>query len=260
MCKGPWSEHGADTGGYYRCNRFEQAKAAGEIDEGERQQAKDRQSVAYYEHCADRFAQHLRAQQSASKHLLQTVNHNMMKLQDKNYTLMDLQFALDAVAAVQECRRVLKWTYVLLYFSKQGNAKEIFEHQQGQLENFTDRLHEQLADNEASGMDEMTNPMKDTHALFLEWKRKIVNWTNTSQQFMKQFCDAAKDGRTLLGFEDIGLIEGEARRKAGGEEDIAFVDGPDVPVGWACNACTFWNEDMSLEFCSVCMTPRGAIG
>lgn len=263
MCGGPWSLHGEKTGGYYKCNKFDSAKAEGGLETSSLKKMRDRKSVAYYEFCAGRFAEHLRAQQSASRHLLRTVDQNMINLQGGGKkgrcSLMDLQFALDAVSAVQECRRVLKWTYVARYFLKEGNAKKIFEDQQGRLEHFTDILHEQLADNEASKMDELTNPYVDNSELFVEWKRKIVDYTRTSLQFMRQFCDAAKDGRTLLGLEEPA-IRRYALQRGGSVEafEEEEEEANDIPVGWACIACTFWNAGRGGRACTVCGTARHA--
>ena len=36
LCTGPWKDHGERTGGFYACNRFEAARAAGEINDAVR--------------------------------------------------------------------------------------------------------------------------------------------------------------------------------------------------------------------------------
>lgn len=42
-----------------------------------------------------------------------------------------------------ECRRVLKYTYVMGYFLEDGSPeKQLFEHHQEMLEKNTERLHE----------------------------------------------------------------------------------------------------------------------
>ena len=62
---------------------------------------------------------------------------------DGDGTWMDVYFLRDAVLQVIECRRVLKYTYVLGYFLGTNAAhKELFEHHQAMLEKNTDLLSE----------------------------------------------------------------------------------------------------------------------
>jgi ariadne-1 len=56
---------------------------------------------------------------------------------------IDVQFLRQAAEQVIECRRVLKYTYVLGYFLRDGTPdKQLFEHHQEMLEKNTERLHE----------------------------------------------------------------------------------------------------------------------
>jgi len=49
-------------------------------------------------------------------------------------------FLISAVKLVVECREVLRWTYVRAYYIKNDNEKRLFEHQQGHLEELTEKL------------------------------------------------------------------------------------------------------------------------
>jgi len=55
---------------------------------------------------------------------------------------IDVEFLKTANEQIIECRRVLKYTYVLGYFLEDNTAvKQLFEHQQEMLEKNTEILH-----------------------------------------------------------------------------------------------------------------------
>ena len=55
---------------------------------------------------------------------------------------IDVEFLKQANEQLIECRRVLKYTYVLGYFLDDNTAvKQLFEHQQEMLEKNTETLH-----------------------------------------------------------------------------------------------------------------------
>ena len=57
-------------------------------------------------------------------------------------TLADVEFLSNANKTVIECRRALKWSYVIAFYLKDGSRqKHMFEIDQGQLEKFSDELH-----------------------------------------------------------------------------------------------------------------------
>ena len=52
-----------------------------------------------------------------------------------------LQFLIQAVRVVIECRRILRWTYVHAYYIDSGAERTLFEYRQGELESLTEKLN-----------------------------------------------------------------------------------------------------------------------
>ena len=77
-----WAVHGATTGGYYRCNRFDQAEG-GEVEEkgGLSDAAKAKRELDRYLHYCKRYHGHSEAQKFAKKQLKET-EERMMRLQE----------------------------------------------------------------------------------------------------------------------------------------------------------------------------------
>ena len=67
-------------------------------------------------------------------------------LENKDNTYIDVQYQLQAVEQVIDCRRVLKYTYVLGFFligspEEEKQERQLFEHHQEMLEKHTEKLH-----------------------------------------------------------------------------------------------------------------------
>merc|ERR1712100_281120 len=58
MCRGPWSEHGSATGGYYSCNKYEKNKDAVQEDNSRDKAKSDLEYYMFYFH---RFESHKNA-------------------------------------------------------------------------------------------------------------------------------------------------------------------------------------------------------
>ncbi len=69
----------------------------------------------------------------------------MEKLQDmkKGSDLKKVDFLLNGVKLIIECRRTLKWSYCMGYYIRdRSRQKTLFEQDQAMLEKFADHLHE----------------------------------------------------------------------------------------------------------------------
>jgi len=118
ICMGDWVDHGATTGGYYRCNRFDQEDdggAAGPTDQSDA--AKAKRELDRYLHYYKRYHGHAEAQKFAKKQLKETEEW-IMRLQETsdNSTWTDVEFLKTANEQLVECRRVLKYTYCFAYY------------------------------------------------------------------------------------------------------------------------------------------------
>jgi ariadne-1 len=85
---------------------------------------------------------------------------------------IDVEFIMDAVEQVIECRRVLKYTYAYAYQLPDGARKTLFEYNQSMLEVNTEKLSE---------LSEMNVDQVD--------RSKVMNYTKVTAQFLKSLLD-----------------------------------------------------------------------
>jgi ariadne-1 len=173
ICMGDWKEHGSNTGGYYKCNKFDDTAGNSDDPVGQAQRELDR-----YLHFYSRYHAHAEAQRFARQ-------------QRHGIDVQDYQIA--AQEQLVECRRVLKFTYVFAYYTYtpvNGDTKpaaaatsgpvshrERFEHHQEMLERFTESLHE-LTERPAENQD----------------RTELVNQTRVVDRFLKNILKYVEDG------------------------------------------------------------------
>ena len=177
MCMGDWTEHGATTGGFYKCNKFD--PNADNEDDGS-DAAKAKRELDRYLHYYKRYAGHDQAQKFAVKQLEQT-EKRMMELQETTSgSWIDVQFLKAANEMVIDCRRVLKYTYVFGYYlvaQDKAKMKELFENLQEHLEKFTEQLSE---------MTELPVDQMD--------RTEIVNVTRVTESFLVNLIKGTESG------------------------------------------------------------------
>lgn len=208
ICMGAWVDHGATTGGYYRCNKYDQEEelgAAGPADQSDA--AKAKRELDRYLHYYKRYHAHAEAQKFAKKQLKET-EERMMRLQETtdNVTWTDVEYLKTANEQLVECRRVLKYTYCFAYYmpervailTSSGGAagsgdgsgknaaletsiqarmlKDQFENHQEMLERFTENLSELVE-----------KPLKEIV------REAVVNQTRVVNQFMKNILKYVED-------------------------------------------------------------------
>ncbi len=88
-------------------------------------------------------------------------------------------FVLFSSLLLLQCRRVLKYTYVLGYYMNDGSEKRLFEHLQEQLERSTEHLAELF---EA--------PLEKME------RAEVVNFTRVTLQFLRNLIDGLDEGLT----------------------------------------------------------------
>ena len=172
ICMGPWYEHGQDTGGFYKCNRYE----AGVVDASATDADKAKLSLDRYLHYYQRFIAHDRSLKHASGYR-EEAESKMLGLQESGKSAwIDVQFLKQAVEQVIECRRVLKYTYVLGYFLEDlTQEKRLFEYHQEMLEKHTETLHHYT---------EMSLDNLD--------RTQVVNLTRVAEKFMSSLLSTLK--------------------------------------------------------------------
>ena len=149
VCLGKWSEHGSATGGYYKCNKFEEMQKDPNFkkttDEKDRAKHELQRYMFYYE----RYANHDKSAR-LGKELRPVIQRKIDMLHEiKSYPVSELKFLSDACLTVIQCRNVLKWTYAYGYYldkdvppaQRDETHKSQFEFWQTELEKHCDFLH-----------------------------------------------------------------------------------------------------------------------
>ena len=175
---GDWKDHGANTGGYYKCNKFDNGSIPDGSDQSE--QAKAKRDLDRYLHYYKRYHAHSEAQTFAVKQLKETANR-MVLLQDasEDAKWTDVEFLKQANEQLVECRRVLKYTYVFGFYLNPTHRqqRDRFEYHQEMLERFTENLSE-LSEKPLQEMD----------------RTDVVNQTRVVDKFMKNVLKYVEDG------------------------------------------------------------------
>ena len=170
------AEHGATTGGFYKCNRFDPSK---DNEDDQSDTAKAKRELDRYLHYYKRYHGHDQAMAFATKQL-EATERRMVELQESTQgSWIDVQFLKAANEMVIECRRVLKNTYVFGYYLPTDAAKqrELFENLQEHLEKFTETLSE---------MTELPIDQMD--------RTEIVNVTRVTESFLANLIQGAEAG------------------------------------------------------------------
>eukprot|EP01111_Echinosteliopsis_oligospora_P005800 TRINITY_DN1948_c0_g1_i1.p1 TRINITY_DN1948_c0_g1~~TRINITY_DN1948_c0_g1_i1.p1 ORF type:complete len:560 (+),score=110.51 TRINITY_DN1948_c0_g1_i1:175-1854(+) len=150
VCMKSWRGHND----FYSCNRFEKilkaelkAKKKSKRKKLEDEKDKKRQALERYLHYYSRFVNHDNSRK-LEHDLRENALSKMQELQHAESTKAEVQFIEKAVDELQECRNVLKYTYVFsFFFFEEGckyaaGAKDLFEMLQEDLEKTTERLSE----------------------------------------------------------------------------------------------------------------------
>jgi len=178
ICLVDWNRHGANTGGYYKCNRFDSSSSGDDQSDATRA----RRELDRYLHYYKRFHAHSEAQAFAKKQLRDT-EARMTILQESTSdksTWTDVEFLKAAVEQLIECRRVLKYTYTFAYYltdTSEQMQKERFEYHQEMLERYTENLSE-LSE----------RPLSEVH------RTDVVNQTRVVNIFVKNILKYVEDG------------------------------------------------------------------
>ncbi len=107
---------------------------------------------------------------------------------------VDVQFVKQATEQLIDCRRVLKYTYVLGYFLKDSTAeKRLFEHHQEMLEKNTEKLHEYTE-----------KPVETLD------RTEVVNLARVTDKFMQSLLQNMAGGIVRLDDDNNSMVVGSA--------------------------------------------------
>ena len=191
ICMGDWSIHGEKTGGYYKCNRYqEDIKTNKSLKDMEEKQRNAKTELAKYTFYYERYNNHDKAMKIAVKELGEVDSKILLLNKTKSYPLIELQFLKNAATSMISVRRVLKNSYAYGYYIVEQKEKNLFEDLQGNLENNCDRLHQLLE----KDLSEYTNQSLVDDAPFYHYKSELVNYYEITKKFYTNFCEGVKSG------------------------------------------------------------------
>lgn len=184
LCRGPWSEHGKQTGGFFACNRYTESAAEKE-DQKNLEIKTELEAYMFYYH---RYESHRNALKIADEQRNKADERANKMLEYFKVRTQEVGFLRDATEQLIKNRRVLQWSYVYGYFLRnKSSEKELFEYLQQDLEYHTDKL---------SGLYEQTINENNTYHEFMEWKESVTNYTRVTSGFLDKFVQGVMSGLT----------------------------------------------------------------
>lgn len=266
LCLGAWSEHGERTGGFYACNRYENAKQEGVYDEAEKRREMAKNSLERYTHYYERWATNQSSRQKALADLQQMQKVHLEKLSDiQHQPESQLKFIIEAWLQIVECRRVLKWTYAYGYYLPEHEhaKRQFFEYLQGEAEAGLERLH-QCAEKELQLYLNAEGPSKE----FNEFRTKLAGLTSVTRNYFENLVRALENGLSDVDSRGassrstsskniggsgsrsrIGRGKGTSSKSSGSSRNV------DESTHWSCQHCTYANVK-SATHCQMCHNRR----
>ncbi|CCE45056.1 uncharacterized protein CPAR2_700600 [Candida parapsilosis] len=139
ICFGDWSSHSNN----YSCNRFKDNAKEDEIRKN-----KSRATLERYLHFYKRYSIHESSMKGDQKTLQKIDNVTKLYMEEtrkkgqQNLSWNDVQFLPDAMRALQNGRKTLKWTYCFAFYLAKSNFSQIFETNQDFLNKTVEDLSE----------------------------------------------------------------------------------------------------------------------
>jgi len=143
LCKGDWNKHGSATGGYYKCNIYEENKQKGVVSMEEQASRNAKTELERFSFHFTRFDNHIKAIEQMKK-TYATAESKMAELMTKyQWKPNEVSFLQEVATTVIECRRLLAWSYPIGYYmAKTFKLRELFTQHQKDLEMHVEHLHE----------------------------------------------------------------------------------------------------------------------
>jgi len=179
LCRGPWSEHGQATGGYYACNKYE-TSAAKKEDEKAEQSKKELEHYMFYYHRYDSHRMAWKAAIEQKKHLSDRRDELVQFFKIQTIDTLFLEETMDALI---QFRRALQFSYAYGYYIERESSRlALFQFSQENLEKYTEHLEELYQ--------MRVTLIKD----FYKWKEDVINCTRMTTKFLVNFSrDIARE-------------------------------------------------------------------
>ena len=190
MCMEPWSEHGNASGGYYKCNKYEEQKSKGDIDPDQVKRDQIKNDLNKYIHYYERFQNHEIANKYALKEMPKLENVVKRLNIEKNYPVSELSFILEASEEAIKCRKILSWTYVYGFYITDMKHKELFEDMQTQLEKNCEVMHSLI---EKKDFTEFLREESIDKKDFYAYRSELTDRYKATRNFSRNIIDALEE-------------------------------------------------------------------
>jgi len=185
LCRGPWSEHGSHTGGYYNCNKYD--KSGAQEEDTKANDAKT--ELEHYMFFYHRYESHKNALKIADEQRRNADKKQTLFMEKFDVRAVDTKFLMEATNQLIANRRVLQWSYVYGFYLSLDKAraaeKNLYEYLQEDLEKHTNYLSELY--------ERPMEKIPDYHA-FIEWKKDVANYTRVCAKFLDNFTEGVAGG------------------------------------------------------------------
>jgi len=183
LCRGNWSEHGSQTGGFYSCNKYDVSLYKMEDESNEKLKAELEVYIFYFH----RYEAHSQAMKIADQQRREASQKAQEIIKKFSSIVQDTKFLMDATDQLTENRKALAFSYVFGYFLDKNKIaeKNLFEYLQQELESGTDHLSALYE----RKLEEITD-----HGVYEKWRESITNYTRVSKQFLEKFREGVMNG------------------------------------------------------------------
>jgi len=172
LCRGPWSEHGQATGGFYSCNKYDKS-AAKKQDEAAALEKRELDRYMFYYH---RYDSHKMACKAAMKQKSKLEARRNELATTFHIPIEDTAFLKDTVNSLIQFFRALQYSYAYGYYIPVDSPRlPLFQYSQENLEKFTNHLQE-LFEKKVNAIDN-----------FLNWRDDIIKYTRLTTNFLVNF-------------------------------------------------------------------------
>jgi len=178
-CLRPWKEHSD----HWKCNLFDSElktnkEFANRIEKQKEAELEMKRFGFYYE----KYFSHSQGLDYARKELNQIKEKQNTYSQLIGLPVAEMEFLEEAAKSIVDMRRILKYSYVLGYYMKDGPEKELFQFRQGQLEQFCDKLHQLL---EMKPEEVVIDTL--TYKEFFRYKSDVANYYGCCKKYYDAF-------------------------------------------------------------------------
>lgn len=146
LCLEKWSIHGTATGGYYKCNRYEQQNEVNNIAEEEKTKIRLRYYAGRFQSNQQSLQQELKFKNENLDSHIKAIEINSGKVFTLYYQKIDKIIIKESFNELIKTREVLRNSYAYEYYNDKVKEKKlVFEEYLESLQSITEQLSDAIA-------------------------------------------------------------------------------------------------------------------